>query len=113
MHPSNRNTWVMADTLAHILSQPCVFPRQYVILRQDSTSSSRQVLSEGSVWRGHPDRNRRNIGSLPFMMLQSPVKKNLCASAAPLELMILANVVDIFVYFLVVVFLRFSPFAPA
>lgn len=109
MHPSNRNTWVMADTLTHILSQPCVFPRQYVILRQDSTSSSRQVLSEGSVWRGHPDRNRRNRGSLPFMMLQSPVKKKkkktlCCASAAPLELMLLANVVDIFVYFLVVVF---------
>lgn len=36
-----------------------MFPRQYVILRQDSASSSRtQVLSEGSVWRGHPDRDR-------------------------------------------------------
>lgn len=46
-----------AHTRAHILSRPCVFPRQYVILRQDSTSSSRQVWSEGSVWRGHPDRN--------------------------------------------------------
>lgn len=36
-----------------------MFPRQYVILRQDSvSSSSSQDLSEGSAWRGHPDRTR-------------------------------------------------------
>lgn len=36
-----------------------MFPRRYVILRQDSVSFSRSpVLSEGSVWRVHPDRNR-------------------------------------------------------
>ena len=36
-----------------------MFPRQYVILRQDSASSrSSPILSEGSVWRRHPDGNR-------------------------------------------------------
>lgn len=68
-----------------------MFPRQYVILRQDgASSSSSRVLSEGSVWRGHPDGEREGEGiSLSFMMLLS-----LMSFIRP-DLMIPANVVDI------------------
>lgn len=97
---THAHTHTHTDTLIHILSRPCVFPRQYVILRQDSTSSSSQVLSEGSVWRGHPDRNREEERISLLYDAPEPGQKNVVFfQFHPSELMLLANVVDIFFRF--------------